>query len=204
MRFNVLNVDAKNPNDGTGGYKKSDATLQNFKWRLFLDDKETISGDIDQPVVVPGTGDVTTIPLRINIDLMKFFKDEFVRDEKVLEHVRNIFRSRNMNMPLVNEDQALVPKNSKVIWNANGTAPGIWIEKDNRIFIAMPGVPYEMKAMTENPTYVETVISEPLTLLSNKPYKVPTIPARTIPIVSASKRVNQALPAPNFSAQLPK
>ena len=72
----VLNVDAKNPNDGTGGYKKTDATLQNFKWRLFLDDKETISGDIDQPVSVPGTGDVTTIPLRINIDLMKFFKDK--------------------------------------------------------------------------------------------------------------------------------
>lgn len=82
--------------------------------------------------------------------LLKFFKDEFVRDEKVLEHVRNIFRSRNMNMPLVNEDQALVPKNSKVIWNANGTAPGIWIEKEKRIFIALPGVPYEMKAMTEN------------------------------------------------------
>lgn len=72
----ILNVDAKNPNDGTGGYKKSDATLQNFKWRLFLDNKETISGDIDQPVTVPGTGDVTTIPLRINIDLMKFFKDK--------------------------------------------------------------------------------------------------------------------------------
>jgi hypothetical protein len=72
----VLNVDAKNPNDGTGGYKKTDATLQNFKWRLFLDDKETISGDLGQPVTVPGTGDVTTIPLRINIDLMKFFKDK--------------------------------------------------------------------------------------------------------------------------------
>ena len=72
----ILNVEAKNPNDGTGGYKKTDATLQNFKWRLFLDDKETISGDIDQPVSVPGTGDVTIIPLRINIDLMKFFKDK--------------------------------------------------------------------------------------------------------------------------------
>ena len=82
--------------------------------------------------------------------LLKFFEDEYVRDEKVLEHVRNIFRSRNMNMPLVNENQALVPKNSKVIWNANGTAPGIWIEKENRIFIALPGVPYEMKAMMEN------------------------------------------------------
>lgn len=72
----VLNINAKNPNDGTGGYKKSDATIQNFKWRLFLDDKETVSGDIDQPVVVPGTGEVTTIPLRINIDLLKFFKDK--------------------------------------------------------------------------------------------------------------------------------
>ncbi|HEX9252537.1 MAG TPA: hypothetical protein VF870_09860 [Ignavibacteriaceae bacterium] len=72
----VLNVDAKNPNDGTGGYPKSDATLQGFKWRLFLDDKETISGDIDNPVTIPGTGDVTTIPLRINIDLMKFFNDK--------------------------------------------------------------------------------------------------------------------------------
>lgn len=72
----ILNVEAKNPNDGTGGYKKTDATLQNFKWRLFLDEKETISGDIEQPVTVPGTGDVTTIPLRINIDLMKFFKDK--------------------------------------------------------------------------------------------------------------------------------
>jgi len=72
----VLNVDAKNPNDGTGGYKKSDATIQNFKWRLFLDDKETISGELDQPLTVPGTGEVTTIPLRINIDLMKFFKDK--------------------------------------------------------------------------------------------------------------------------------
>lgn len=72
----ILNVEAKNPNDGTGGYKKTDATLQNFKWRLFLDEKETISGDIEQPVTVPGTGSVSTIPLRINIDLMKFFKDK--------------------------------------------------------------------------------------------------------------------------------
>jgi hypothetical protein len=72
----VLNVDAKNPNDGTGGYKKSDATIQNFKWRLFLDDKETISGELNEPLVVPGTGEISVIPLKINIDLMKFFKDK--------------------------------------------------------------------------------------------------------------------------------
>jgi hypothetical protein len=72
----ILNVEAKNPNDGTGGYKKSDATLQNFKWRLFLDDKETVSGDIEQPVTIPGTGDVSRIPIRVNLDLIKFFKDK--------------------------------------------------------------------------------------------------------------------------------
>lgn len=72
----VLNVDAKNPNDGTGGYSRTDATLKSFKWRLFIDDKETISGDIDSPVTVPGTGKVTKIPLRVNIDLLQFFKDQ--------------------------------------------------------------------------------------------------------------------------------
>ncbi|MEJ5262995.1 MAG: hypothetical protein WHT45_09970 [Ignavibacterium sp.] len=72
----ILNVDAKNPNDGTGGYARTDATLKSFKWRLFIDDKETISGDIDSPVTVPGTGEVTKIPLRVNIDLLQFFKDQ--------------------------------------------------------------------------------------------------------------------------------
>lgn len=72
----VLNVDAKNPNDGTGGYARTDATLKGFKWRLFIDDKETVSGDLDSPVTVPGTGEVSNIPLRINFDLLQFFKGE--------------------------------------------------------------------------------------------------------------------------------
>lgn len=72
----VLNVNAKNPNDGTSGYSRTDATLKGFRWRLFIDDKETISGDLDAPVTVPGTGEVSNIPLRINLDLLQFFKGE--------------------------------------------------------------------------------------------------------------------------------
>jgi len=72
----VLNVNAKNPNDGSGGYARTDATLKGFRWRLFIDDKETVTGDIDAPVTVPGTGEVTNIPLRINLDLLQFFKDD--------------------------------------------------------------------------------------------------------------------------------
>jgi len=69
----TLNVEAKNPNDGTGGYPKTDAILKSFPWRLEVDDVETISGNISSPVSVPGTGEVTNIPLSISIDLIEFF-----------------------------------------------------------------------------------------------------------------------------------
>jgi hypothetical protein len=72
----TLNVDAKNPNDGTGGYKATDATIQSFPWRLMIDDKVTVSGNIDKPVSVPGTGDVTEIPIVIQLDLAELFKDK--------------------------------------------------------------------------------------------------------------------------------
>lgn len=69
----TLNVEAKNPNDGTGGYPQTNATLKEFPWRLEIDDVETIAGNIGTPVTVPGTGEVQNIPLTMNIDLMEFF-----------------------------------------------------------------------------------------------------------------------------------
>lgn len=72
----TLNVDAKNPNNGTGGYKATDATIQSFPWRLMIDDNITVSGNIDKPVSVPGTGDVAEIPIVIQLDLAEFFQDK--------------------------------------------------------------------------------------------------------------------------------
>jgi hypothetical protein len=69
----TLNVEAKNPNDGTGGYPQTNATLKEFPWRLEVDNVETIAGNIGSPVSVPGTGEVTNIPLTMNIDLIEFF-----------------------------------------------------------------------------------------------------------------------------------
>jgi len=69
----TLNVEAKNPNDGSGGYPKTNATLKEFPWRLEVDDVETIAGNIGTPVTVPGTGEVQNIPLTMNIDLIEFF-----------------------------------------------------------------------------------------------------------------------------------
>ncbi|HLG31950.1 MAG TPA: hypothetical protein VI362_02835 [Ignavibacteriaceae bacterium] len=72
----TLNVEAKNPNDGTGGYPKTDATLKSFPWRLEIDGNETIAGNIGSPVSVPGTGELTNIPINLNLDLLEFFNSQ--------------------------------------------------------------------------------------------------------------------------------
>ncbi len=71
----ILNVETTNPNDGTGGYSRTNATIKSFPWRLLIDDKETISGNIASPFTVPGTGESVYLPLQINFDLLSFIKD---------------------------------------------------------------------------------------------------------------------------------
>jgi len=71
----TLNVEAKNPNDGTGGYRSTNATIKSFPWRLLIDNKETITGNIGTPVTVPGTGDAVNIPFSMGLDLIPFFKE---------------------------------------------------------------------------------------------------------------------------------
>ncbi len=72
----TLNVAAINPNDGTGGTKQTAATLTSFAWTLIIDNTLTINGDIADPITIPGTGQQAIIPLQMNLDLAKFFKDK--------------------------------------------------------------------------------------------------------------------------------
>ena len=76
----MLNVEAKNPNDGTGGYKRTDANIKSFPWRLFVNDKEAVSGDINERIFVPGTGEITEIPIEIKLDLIELFKNKGYED----------------------------------------------------------------------------------------------------------------------------
>jgi len=71
----TLNVLAKNPNDGTGGTKQSSAVIKNLAWRLFIDSKETVTGNIGG-ITVPGIGQATNIPILMSLDLFKFFSDQ--------------------------------------------------------------------------------------------------------------------------------
>lgn len=72
----ILNVNALNPNTGKGGYSKTDVSLKSFPWKLLIDDKETVSGDIASPISVPGVGDSVVFPLKIEMDLFKYFQDK--------------------------------------------------------------------------------------------------------------------------------
>ena len=80
-----------------------------------------------------------------------YFEDELVVDQKVLTHVTDLIEGifkRPINQ--MNKDQALVPSKCTVLHNAVGTAPGMWVKKENTVFISLPGVPYEMKYLVEN------------------------------------------------------
>ncbi len=76
----TLKVAAKNPNDGAGGSPQSTATLSALAWTLKIDSQETISGDINSPIVIPGTGEAATIPLQMSLDLYQFFHERGYKD----------------------------------------------------------------------------------------------------------------------------
>jgi len=80
-----------------------------------------------------------------------YFDDILVVDEKVLAHVTEMIE-KIYNRPItqINRDQALVPSKCTVLHNKVGTAPGMWMKKENTIFISLPGVPYETKYLVEN------------------------------------------------------
>ena len=79
--------------------------------------------------------------------LCEYFGGKLVMNEEVLEMVEAIFKKFKRPMIERNREQALVPDNCIVIKNFQGTAPGMMWERDQKIFVSMPGVPYEMKAM---------------------------------------------------------
>jgi nicotinamide-nucleotide amidase len=82
--------------------------------------------------------------------LCEFFDTKLVINEMVLGMVEDMMSHRNLPMNENNRRQAEVPETCRVLPNRTGTAPGMWFEKDNVIYVSMPGVPHEMKhLMTE-------------------------------------------------------
>ncbi|HXB43009.1 MAG TPA: CinA family nicotinamide mononucleotide deamidase-related protein [Puia sp.] len=104
------------------------------------------------------TADDITKPL-----LNEYFGCKMIVDEGALANVKNIFE-KVLKWPLIDRNlkQAEVPDGCSVIQNRRGTAPGMWFEKNGKIFISMPGVPYEMKGMMTD--YVIPALQKHFTL----------------------------------------
>lgn len=90
--------------------------------------------------------------------LCDYFGGKLVMHEETLNRVKAIFARLQRPMIERNTKQAEVPDVCTVIPNDRGTAPGMWFEKDGKIFVSMPGVPHEMKGMMSN--YVLPKISQ--------------------------------------------
>lgn len=83
--------------------------------------------------------------------IAEYFNDTLVRNEAVLKNIERLWRDY-IKKPLqqVNKDQALIPSKAKALMNIYGSAPGMWLEKQGKVFVSLPGVPYEMKALFTN------------------------------------------------------
>ena len=114
-----------------------------------LDTFANLQNKVDLMLITGGLG-----PTKDDITKKTFcdyFEDELIVNEEVLQHVTQLiegFYKRPINQ--MNKDQALVPSKCTILKNANGTAPGMWMKKENTVFISLPGVPYEMKDILEN------------------------------------------------------
>jgi nicotinamide-nucleotide amidase len=83
--------------------------------------------------------------------LCEYFEDHLIENSKVLAHIDELFSKYLNREPLpANRLQAMVPSKARVFLNNHGTAPGLWIEKENTVFVSMPGVPYEMKHLMQD------------------------------------------------------
>ena len=132
------------------------AILDEFKTAYEMGDIVLVSGGLG-----PTHDDIT------RTCVVKFFKTELIEDEEVLDDIETLFKKRNRKVTEINKAQALVPKISTPIRNSKGTAPGMWIDQNDKFFCVMPGVPYEMKGMMEDfviPTLSESMKDSGITI----------------------------------------
>lgn len=82
--------------------------------------------------------------------LCEVFGGVMVVHQQSLDNIAERFRSRGMSLTLSNRNQANVPSSCEVLLNTSGTAPGMLFRKGEKVLIALPGVPFEMKHIMEN------------------------------------------------------
>ncbi|OIP05152.1 MAG: damage-inducible protein CinA [Bacteroidetes bacterium CG2_30_32_10] len=82
--------------------------------------------------------------------LCEYFNTNLVFNELMYLNIQSLFKSLGLQVTEINKAQAEIPENCEPILNSCGTAPGMWFEQNGKVYVSMPGVPFEMKQMMEN------------------------------------------------------
>lgn len=82
--------------------------------------------------------------------LCKYFKTELVFNQSVIDNIKELFTHRPNVLNELTYAQAYVPRAATIIQNKRGTAPVTWFEKEGKVLVSMPGVPYEMEWVMKN------------------------------------------------------
>jgi nicotinamide-nucleotide amidase len=123
--------------------------------KAIADDKKDIIQAIDQSfqsadiILLTGGLGPTKDDITKNT-LCEYFDTKLVFNEIVFSRIKELFHLRNFKVADVNKAQAELPESCLALKNSNGTASGMWFEKDHKVLVSMPGVPFEMKPMMEN------------------------------------------------------
>ena len=112
---------------------------------------ETLDRALTQSEVVIITGGLG--PTKDDITkhtLCDYFGSTLRYDETEAEHIRTMLEARNIAFNELNRGQAMVPECCTVLHNAHGTAPGMWFERNGRVVVSLPGVPFEMQHLIDD------------------------------------------------------
>ncbi len=82
--------------------------------------------------------------------LVTYFKDKLIMYPDIAEHIKHLFAKIKYQYTDLDIQQALLPETATILKNYFGTASGMWFDKNNKIFISLPGVPNEMKGLMTN------------------------------------------------------
>lgn len=113
--------------------------------------KATIRQSLDKADLVITTGGLgPTHDDMTKKAVQDLFEVEMILHEPTLKFIKKMFKKRNIPFSESNYHQAEVPANAEVLFNEQGTAPGMWFEENSSRLAVLPGVPYEMKQLMQN------------------------------------------------------
>ncbi len=82
--------------------------------------------------------------------LANIFDSKLIDHPEIAAHVKALMESRGVTYNELNRGQSLLPEQCTPLFNAHGTAPGMWFERDGRVVVSLPGVPFEMKRLIDD------------------------------------------------------